>query len=95
MRRALFGAMALATAGTAHAEICYGTARDAGQEPTNATVFQCPLAGARTLPQLAAAGYRIVKLLPVTVPLNGGGTGIADQLLIERAPLVFANGFEG
>lgn len=66
------------------AEICYGPSSSllTANPPTNATVFQCPITGARTLPQLAAAGWQITQLVPiVTDSANSLG---ADQIVIQK-----------
>jgi hypothetical protein len=49
------------------AEICYSADVPLGNvsAPTNATVFACPVAGNKTLPQLAAEGWKVVQLGPV------------------------------
>lgn len=73
-------------AGLAHAgqaEICYSdpySLTSPSVPPTNATVFHCPGAGNLTLPQLAAAGWLAVQLIPISL----GGTQGADQLLIQK-----------
>lgn len=69
------------------ADICYGptTSANSATLPTNATVFTCPQAGNKTLPQLAADGWQVVQLVPVTVstadPTN---ILVADQLVIQK-----------
>lgn len=65
------------------ADICYGPEfplAGPSAPPTNATVFECPQAGNKTIPQLAAEGWEIVQLSPVVV----SGTDGADQLVIQR-----------
>ena len=84
--RFLIGALALSFTAVAHggqAEICYSdpTALGAGVAPTNTTVFRCPIAGDKTLPQLGADGWEIVQLLPVTVNNN---TQQATQIGIQK-----------
>lgn len=70
-------------ASAANADICYGpayTLTGPSVPATNATVFSCPQAGQKTLPQLAAEGWQIVQLSPLVVGANQG----ADQLIIQR-----------
>jgi hypothetical protein len=64
------------------ADICYSANVPLGTSapPTNATVFACPTAGNLTLPQLAAAGWRVVQLTPVVT----SGSTQANQLVIQR-----------
>lgn len=73
-------------------EICYSAPVSFGvyAAPTNATVFNCPLLGAMTLPQLAALGWSVVRLLPQTV----AGTDISDQLVLKRGVSIHRDGFE-
>ena len=70
-----------ATAG--NADICYSPAYSItvpGLLPTNTTVFTCPQAGQKTLPQLAAEGWLVVQLTPMVLTVNQG----VDQLIIQR-----------
>lgn len=69
-------------AAAGEAEICYSAPVPFAQAvpPTNDTVFECPNAGSKTLPELAADGWEVVQLTPVTV----GGTNYTDQLVIQR-----------
>lgn len=64
------------------ADLCYGPNQALGSNspPTNSTVFTCPQAGNKTLPQLAAEGWRIVQLSPVTTSQSTQ----ADQLIIQK-----------
>ena len=64
------------------AEICYSPDVPLGSAapPTNATVFTCPQAGNKTLPQLAAEGWKVVQLVPVVT----SGSTQANQLVIQR-----------
>ncbi len=96
MIRAAAAALLLAAAGQVQAEICYSPARAANvtQAPSNSTVFDCPQAGQRTLPQLARAGYVVIKLTPVVVAGPMGSFNTADQLLLRRSNLVFRTSFE-
>ena len=86
MRPAAFGVIAFGlvsfAAAAGEADICYSPATDfaSAVPPTNDTVFECPIAGSKTLPELAAEGWEIVQLTPVTVC----GTQITDQLVIQR-----------
>lgn len=94
-RRWSLAAALLLGGGAAKAELCYGPAHDLTtvQPATAATVFQCPKAGSGTLSQLAARGWRVVKLTPLQV--SGGATPqAADQLLLQRYDRVFRSGFE-
>jgi hypothetical protein len=70
----------VSSAGTA--EICYSPAQafNAATPPDNNTVFACPIAGNKTLPQLAAEGWSIVQLTPIVV----GGTSQTQQLIIQK-----------
>ncbi|HVJ62017.1 MAG TPA: hypothetical protein VM555_04820 [Tahibacter sp.] len=75
------------TALAGQADICYGPTQSANNStlPTNSTVFSCPQAGNKTLPQLAADGWQVVQLVPVTVSTaNPTNILIADQLVIQK-----------
>lgn len=89
---ALAAAFAAADASAARVDICYSevTAPNAAP-PTSATPFTCPQAGIKTVPQLAAAGWRVIKMTPVTV--SSGGFGVRQQLLI-RDDTLFVSGFD-
>jgi hypothetical protein len=81
----VFASFALATAGVAQAgqaEICYSPAVDFGvvSPPSNSTVFQCPVSGGKTLPQLAAEGWSVVQMTPLQV----SSTQQATQLVIQK-----------
>lgn len=81
---ALVACASFTPAHAGQAEICYGPSSSllTANPPTNATVFQCPIAGAKTLPQLAAAGWQITQLVPiVTDSANSLG---ADQIIIQK-----------
>lgn len=75
--------MASCAATAANADICYGpnyALTGAASPATNATVFNCPQAGQKTLPQLAAEGWQVVQMSPIVVSQTQG----ADQLIIQR-----------
>ena len=94
--RTLLAGVLLLPAATVQAEICYSDPHDAtvAVAPTSATPFNCPMAGRRTLPQLAASGYVVVKLSPLVVGQAGPTTQSAQQLVIELPTRVFRHGFE-
>jgi hypothetical protein len=76
---------ALIPFGFAHAgqaDICYSDpyAATSATPPTNTTIFRCPIAGDRTIPQLAAEGWTISQLTPVMVNASQS----ASQLLIQK-----------
>lgn len=77
-----------ATVAAGQAEICYSAPVNYALyvPPTNATVFVCPIVGSRTLPQLAAEGWEIVQLLPVSPGYNPdpAQTQYTDQLVIQK-----------
>lgn len=85
-----FTAMFNAMPATA-AEICYSAAVPAATyaPPTDSTQFVCPLLGAHTLPELAALGWRVVRLGAVVA-----GSNITDQLLLRRGDPIHRDGFE-
>lgn len=65
------------------ADICYSAPQNAFENPpppTNSTVFSCPTAGSKTIPQLAAEGWSIGQLTPIMV----SGTQSAAQLVIQK-----------
>lgn len=80
----------------AAAEICYSDAQgfDASTPPTNSTLFNCPRAGRATLPQLAQAGWTLVRLSPLVVSDGQGGSHISQQLVLKAGIRLYANGFE-
>jgi hypothetical protein len=83
--RILLGVSLLAMAGAAaggQAEICYSAFVPFAQAtpPTNDTVFTCPIAGNKTLPQLATDGWEVVQITPYA---SGNGQQ-ATQLVIQR-----------
>lgn len=94
--RMLLAGLALSAAGASRAEICYSDSQafDASTPPTNATAFNCPSAGRATLPQLAQAGWQVVKLTPLVVTNGQGGSAISQQLVLRAGVRVFVNGFE-
>lgn len=72
------------------AEVCYDAERPFNsQPPDNNRPFTCPTLGELTVPQIAQAGWRIVKLGPVV-----SGNGTRNQLLIRQDGRIFRNGFE-
>lgn len=94
--RAAAAALLAVAAGPAQAEICYSDAHDASvpTPPTSSTPFNCPVAGRKTLAELAAAGFVVVKLSPLIVGQPGPTLQSAQQLIIELPDRVFASGFE-
>jgi len=78
----LTGILLLAPVHAGVADICYSIDVPLGSIalPTNDTVFECPAAGNKTLPQLAADGWKVVQLLPVAT----SDTTQANQLVIQR-----------
>ena len=81
-------AAAVAPAFAGQADICYSPQVAPIPTPppvTSAVVFQCPQAGNLNLPQLAAAGWQVVQLTPVTTP--GSNPNFPDttwQLVIQK-----------
>lgn len=88
---ALLAACAGAQAQVA-ADVCYGPAQPASGAlpPTSTTVFTCPQAGSKTVAQLAAAGWSLVKLAPVMLD----DVNSAPQLTLQRKDVLFRNGFQ-
>ncbi len=83
---AMFAVLALvasASASAGQAEICYSASVPfaSAVPPTNATVFACPVSGAKTMPELAALGWEVVQLTPIS---TNGGANITDQLVIQK-----------
>ncbi len=79
----LLALLASTTSFAGNADLCYGPAYalvGSSTPATNATIFTCPQAGQKTLPQLAAEGWSIVQMVPVVISASQG----ADQLIIER-----------
>lgn len=78
-------ALAHIAAAAGQAEICYTTAQENPPPPTNASVFNCPTIGNKTLPQIAALGWQVVQLGPIvwnqTDPLH---ITQADQLIVQK-----------
>ncbi len=74
-------------------EVCYSTEQtsDVATPPTSSTQFNCPISGALTLNQLAAQGFRVVRLSPVSgiAPFS-----IRQQLLVKRVARIHGSGFE-
>jgi hypothetical protein len=71
------------------AEICYTTPVPVGvpnPPPTNSTVFHCPTAGDKTLPQLAALAWEVVQLTPLMTPGANPQFGDYTQQLIVQKP---------
>lgn len=85
-------ALALSSLSSA-AEICYSADQPAASAtpPTNSTVFTCPTAGMKTLPQLAALGMRVVRLVPIS---TSNGTMIRQQLTVQPSRSIHRDGFE-
>ncbi|WP_440224849.1 hypothetical protein ACQQ2N_06315 [Dokdonella sp. MW10] len=80
---ALACALAPFAAHAGQADICYSDPQDAFSSPpppTNATVFRCPTAGDKTIPQLAAEGWQIGQLVPIMVNASQS----AGQLVIQK-----------
>ena len=73
------------------ADVCHGPAFAPGADHvvTNATVFVCPKSGKRTIPQLANAGWQLVKLSPIYA-----NNAIADRLLLRSTDALFRGDFE-
>ncbi|MEO6687477.1 MAG: hypothetical protein ABIS07_18285 [Dokdonella sp.] len=75
-----------------NADVCaspdepYATAHPLG----NTTVFACLQAGSKTIPQLATAGWEIVKVSPVA----GAAGSIHHQLIVQSGDSIFRSGFE-
>ena len=86
--------LGVVAASVASAEICYSPSQAVFTAlPDQNTLFNCPSnAQSRTISQLAASGFEIVKLRP----LVAGDGNLKYQLLLRRSrsALVFANGFE-
>lgn len=74
-------------------EVCYSPeqASGAATPPTSSTQFSCPISGTFTINQLAAQGFRIVSLSPVSglAPLS-----VRQQLLVKRVARIHGSGFE-
>lgn len=78
---------AIAAAG--EAEICYTPPQPSipsPPPPTNATVFNCPTIGARTLPQLATQGWEVVQLTPVIWDASDPINSTQSQQLVIQKP---------
>lgn len=86
--------LALMLSAPVAAEVCYGPAVATSVNPSADTLFTCPTAGTQTINALAVAGWRIVKMSPVSV--GGSPTPLsAAQLVIQRpGDRVFRNGFD-
>lgn len=74
------------------AEICYSDWSVADAPPTNATVFNCPVSGALTVPQLAAQRWRINQITPIG-RFSGSSYEYATQLVIQEE-WIFRSGFD-
>lgn len=73
-------------------EICYSAESPSpAPVPTNDTTFNCPESGVLTIRTIAAAGYRIVSLKPISGSALGS---VRQQLVVQRDQRIFANGFE-
>lgn len=84
--------VAASTATSFAADLCYDAEQQppgAGTPPTNSHVFTCPTLGERTVPEIAEAGWLIVKLVQVS-----SSDGLRNQLLIRNGEAIFGNGFE-
>lgn len=71
------------------ADICYSptVTTPLGTYPpatSNTTVFNCPQAGSKTLPQLAADGWQVVQLGSVVIASAGTTLDSADQIVIQK-----------
>lgn len=105
-RHSILGLVAVASLSTAHAQpvgdLCYGPpvsdapcSTSVCELTTSSTVFDCPLVGSHTLPQLASAGWSVVSLTLVTESIGLGGGGVfTAQLVIAMNDRLFANGFD-
>lgn len=87
----LIAALMLCATEIAHAgqaEICYSAPVPFGSAvpPGNSTAFVCPVSGSKTMPELAALGWQVVQLTPVTSGASGGAgnTHITNQLVIQK-----------
>ncbi|MBO9663308.1 hypothetical protein [Dokdonella sp.] len=75
------------------AEICYGPEEQISEcasgtcpLPTNDTVFACPTAGNKTLPQLAAAGWTITQLVQRTYSTTPTPYGRQKEQIVIQKP---------
>jgi hypothetical protein len=87
LARVLFAIALPGLAAAGQAEICYTTPVAYGVSdppPTNASVFHCPTQGDKTMPQLAAAGWQVVQLVPVTTPGAGPYPDTTNQLIVQK-----------
>lgn len=70
------------------ADICYSAATPSlpsPPPPDNTTVFHCPQAGSRTVPELTALGWQIVQMSPVTTPgADPTFPDIAVHLIVQK-----------
>lgn len=80
------------TAFAGRAEICYSAWSSTSTPPTNSTVFNCPVSGALTVPQLAAQRWRINQITPIG-QLSGSSYEYATQLVIQEE-WIFRAGFD-
>lgn len=81
----------------ASADICYSAPTPVCgggvcQNPTSTTLFDCPIAGQKTLPELAFHGWAIIQLSGYSYSLNPNLT--TQVLVIAKRDRLFANGFE-
>lgn len=85
---AAFALVAVPVAQAGQADICYGPSLPSipmPPPPDNTTVFNCPQAGSRTVPELASLGWQVVQMTPVTTP-GGDPTfpNVTAQLIIQK-----------
>lgn len=79
---------------TPNADICYGPnyssttcqGTNGCTNASNATIFSCPQAGSKTLPQLAADGWIVVQMTDEarSTNLTTGESMIAVQIVIQH-----------
>jgi hypothetical protein len=74
------------------AEICYSNWTSASVPPTISTVFNCPVSGQKTVPQLAAERWRIQQISPIS-RFSGMTFEYATQIVIQEE-WIFRAGFE-
>jgi len=100
MRRSRFATLALGlplvlkslvTAAAPNADICYGPHEDMAlcsttqcPLPTSETVFSCPVAGQKTLSQLAQDGWVVIQIVQRTYSLIAGTNIQVEQLIIQH-----------
>ena len=74
------------------ADLCYSAWSASSTLPTNNTVFVCPVAGSRTIGQLASQRWKVRKLSPMS-RFNGVAFEFANQLLIQEE-WIYRSGFD-